>query len=99
MYWFDKFYFFSLDLVFQSEIYLQIKFSVLFQTIGYHIFFNFYIVDDFNMTCGSLPWEPPTGYQIATVVTNSRNNTGIVTSGFYIWFASRHQQKYTWKTL
>jgi hypothetical protein len=27
-----------------------------------------------------------------TVVTNNRNNTGIVTSGSYIGFASRHQQ-------
>jgi hypothetical protein len=30
-----------------------------------------------------------------TVVTNNRNNTGMVTSGFYIGFASRDQQKYT----
>jgi hypothetical protein len=33
-----------------------------------------------------------------TVVTNNRNNTGIVTGGFYIGFASRYQQKYTWNT-
>jgi hypothetical protein len=54
--------------------------------------------------CGSLPREPPTGYpnryrsnnliNRITVVTNNRNNTGIVTNGVYIWYASRHQQKY-----
>jgi hypothetical protein len=57
-------------------------------------------------------WEPsmgpPTGYPIQyqsnnlinriTVVTNNHNSTGIVTSCFYIGFASRDQQKYTWKT-
>jgi hypothetical protein len=34
-----------------------------------------------------------------TVVANIRNNTGIVTSGFCIGFASRDQRNYTWKTL
>jgi hypothetical protein len=34
-----------------------------------------------------------------TVVTNNRNNTGIVTSGFYIGFATRQQHKYTWNAL
>jgi hypothetical protein len=33
------------------------------------------------------------------VVTNNRNNTGIVWSRFYIGFALRDQQKYTRKTL
>jgi hypothetical protein len=58
----------------------------------------------------TLMWtEPPTGYPIRyqsnnlinriAVVTNNRNSTGIVTSRFYIWFASRQQQKYTSKTL
>jgi hypothetical protein len=57
---------------------------------------------------GLVVWEPSTGYpiryqsnnliNIITVITNDRNRTGIVTSRFYIWFASRDQQKYSRKT-
>jgi hypothetical protein len=54
-------------------------------------------------TCGSLPWETPIGYQNRypsnnliyriTMVTNHCNNTGIVTSSVYAWYAS------TWNSL
>jgi hypothetical protein len=69
----------------------------------FFLFFFFWGAQSVVCACGSLPWEPPTGYQIATevrvtqtgiritVVTNNCNNTGIVTSGFCIGFASRQQ--------
>jgi hypothetical protein len=47
----------------------------------------------YHSGCGSLPWDPPSGYpnhygsnnsiNRITVVTNNRNSTGIVTSGFH----------------
>jgi hypothetical protein len=62
-----------------------------------YVFFSYfifllYVLFLYCFPCGRLPWEPPTGYQ--SVVTNNRNNTGIVTMLFYIGFASRDQQKY-----